>query len=386
MDEIAGTAPLTVRIHDESSNQNPTAVAGPNQELFLKLGEFRKKVTLDGSSSFDPDGFISTYEWSGPSGSYTGEFFTLNLEEGAHEFSLVVTDEGGARSKAEAIRVDIIGPPSLLPAKIGAYQTMEIYGLSYGTGLTNDGATEKMLPIGIIVPLLDDPKLRLPWYLMIASSGFKGSPIFTVVPRARLLASAGMVVLITGSRVENEMPVTPGDEQGDSILRRAVRAHLADTQKAIDWIVANSVTEKYALNLNWGGIGGFSAAGITALLYISSEPSHKFAYAVISGAAFGLWPTKGPEGTMDIRHFSTEEALNESTPPILTFVHESEIPIGTKALARYVNRLNLFKQNLTFVKKGYKHANFLGFGPVILDDEEIEPIEVIRRHILNVLP
>ena len=94
----------TITIIVTNINQAPSANAGPDQSVYES-----DTVTLDGSNSTDPDGFISAYLWSQIGGtnvilSDTTEsqpFFTAPYVGAAGEsllFRLTVTDDGGLQS------------------------------------------------------------------------------------------------------------------------------------------------------------------------------------------------------------------------------------------------------------------------------------------------
>ena len=74
-----------------SPSAPPVANAGP--ELSLEcVSPSSTLVTLDGSGSFDPDGDVLSYTWSGPFGTASGPSPTVALPLGASTISLVVND------------------------------------------------------------------------------------------------------------------------------------------------------------------------------------------------------------------------------------------------------------------------------------------------------
>jgi len=103
---------MRVFVNKPGTNQPPVARAGSNQSITLPTNI----VSLDGSSSTDPDNNITSYTWlkiSGPS------FFSIsninavqpqvsNLVEGIYQFELKVTDAGGLFS-TDTVQV-IINP------------------------------------------------------------------------------------------------------------------------------------------------------------------------------------------------------------------------------------------------------------------------------------
>jgi hypothetical protein len=91
----------------DNTNASPTSAAGGDQAISLPANS----VTVDGSSSFDPDGTISSYSWSKIAGPAT---FTIvsptsastdinNLIVGQYTFRLTVTDNLGATATDDVI-------------------------------------------------------------------------------------------------------------------------------------------------------------------------------------------------------------------------------------------------------------------------------------------
>jgi len=71
-------------------------------------------VTLDGSASFDPDGFIANYSWSEGAtviASGTANKVVAELTQGVHSVILTVTDNDGFTS-TDSVRVDITNGPN----------------------------------------------------------------------------------------------------------------------------------------------------------------------------------------------------------------------------------------------------------------------------------
>jgi hypothetical protein len=85
----------------KSLNIPPVADAGEDRTV---NSDERGKATilLDGTRSYDPDGVISKWSWSEGGGKEIGESpqIRVRLSEGVHNFSLTVTDNGGATAKA----------------------------------------------------------------------------------------------------------------------------------------------------------------------------------------------------------------------------------------------------------------------------------------------
>jgi hypothetical protein len=95
-------------------NQPPVAAAGPDQQLLA--GE---TVTLDGSSSHDPDGVITGWAWMLPGGSaVTGATAQVRLTvPGPYEAVLQVTDDRGATS-TDTVVLTAISPQAAIRALI----------------------------------------------------------------------------------------------------------------------------------------------------------------------------------------------------------------------------------------------------------------------------
>jgi hypothetical protein len=106
------------------ANQSPTAAAGTDQTITLPTSS----VTVDGSSSSDPDGTISTYEWTKTSGPVTYTIVSPNsastnitgLVAGTYVFTLTVTDNDSA-TDTDTITITVNAEPSDPVIKIFKY-------------------------------------------------------------------------------------------------------------------------------------------------------------------------------------------------------------------------------------------------------------------------
>ena len=95
---------VTVNPHVNKVNEMPVANAGIDTTIQLPASTY----VLNASASQDPDGSITNYQWTQISGPNTVTASTLNssvvdisnLQEGAYEFQLTVTDNQGATSQA----------------------------------------------------------------------------------------------------------------------------------------------------------------------------------------------------------------------------------------------------------------------------------------------
>ncbi|MEJ0106386.1 MAG: PKD domain-containing protein [Bacteroidota bacterium] len=112
------------------ANQLPVANAGANQTITLPANS----VTLDGSSSADPDGTISAYTWSKVSGPAQGTISNTsaastsitNLAQGIYVFKLTVKDNGNATA-ADSVTITVNAAANKPPvANAGANQTITL--------------------------------------------------------------------------------------------------------------------------------------------------------------------------------------------------------------------------------------------------------------------
>ncbi|QNA45423.1 PKD domain-containing protein [Lacibacter sediminis] len=95
------------------TNKSPIAVAGPDQGMTLP----KDSVLLDGSSSNDPDGKITVWQWkkiNGPvsfiiTNSMATKATAKNLTAGVYLFELTVTDDGDLQAK-DTIQVMVDDP------------------------------------------------------------------------------------------------------------------------------------------------------------------------------------------------------------------------------------------------------------------------------------
>lgn len=98
---------------DTNSNKSPIANAGAVQKITLPIDS----VLLDGSSSIDIDGTITSYNWTKISGPTSSNIISPNssktlvktLVMGIYEFQLIVTDNGGLSSK-DTIQIIVDSP------------------------------------------------------------------------------------------------------------------------------------------------------------------------------------------------------------------------------------------------------------------------------------
>jgi PKD repeat protein len=100
-DESAtGTDDVRITVVAQAGNLPPIADAGPDQTVVDHDGDGSALVTVDGSGSTDPDGFITDYLWGPPIGG-GGETIGANLDVGVHTVTLTVTDNDSATDTDE---------------------------------------------------------------------------------------------------------------------------------------------------------------------------------------------------------------------------------------------------------------------------------------------
>jgi chitodextrinase len=105
-DGATNTDQVTVNVQADVNKLNlpPVAIAGPDTTIYLPANSY----TLNGQQSYDPDGTIVSYQWqqiNGPnmeaSTSMNGVQVNLtNMQAGAYQFQLTVTDNQGSTSTA----------------------------------------------------------------------------------------------------------------------------------------------------------------------------------------------------------------------------------------------------------------------------------------------
>ncbi|CAL1518097.1 PKD domain-containing protein [Chitinophaga sp. MM2321] len=132
-DGATASARVTVTVNDApAQNKPPVANAGANQTVTLPISS----VTLDGSTSSDPDGTIATYAWkkiSGPgagtiSSPATNTTIATGLVTGVYIFELTVTDNNGATNAARTTVIVNDAPVQNKPpvANAGTNQTVTL--------------------------------------------------------------------------------------------------------------------------------------------------------------------------------------------------------------------------------------------------------------------
>lgn len=113
-DDEGATDEDTVEI-TVNANAAPTADAGPDVSVVDADDNGEETVTLDGSGSTDPDGFLTDYEWSvGGVVIGTGPILGHTFGVGTALVELTVTDNGAA-SHTDSVTVTVDPPPPNQP-------------------------------------------------------------------------------------------------------------------------------------------------------------------------------------------------------------------------------------------------------------------------------
>ena len=112
---------------DNKNNKPPIAVAGPDQVITLPIDS----VLLDGSSSSDPDGMISSYLWTKISGPVSFNIIkpadsitrVKTLMAGTYLFELKITDNGGLSAKDT---MQVIVNTAIVVSSLGCNASMQV--------------------------------------------------------------------------------------------------------------------------------------------------------------------------------------------------------------------------------------------------------------------
>lgn len=154
-DNDGATATDIVKITITNVNQPPSANAGPDQTQPETTGGFPTTVSLNGAGSTDPDGTISSYQWTRID-SHTGIPVSLSSTSAAQpsfeapsvtsdttfEFKLTVTDNDGAKA-TDQVQITISNvniPPT---ANAGPNQTRPETTNGSPTTITLNGSTSE---------------------------------------------------------------------------------------------------------------------------------------------------------------------------------------------------------------------------------------------------
>ncbi len=114
-----GKDTIVITVNPAAPNQAPVANAGNNVTITLPTNS----LTLNGSSSYDPDGTITAYQWTKLNGPAQFTIATptqrqtlvSNLVQGTYSFVLMVTDNSGATAKDTVTVIVDAGVVNQLP-------------------------------------------------------------------------------------------------------------------------------------------------------------------------------------------------------------------------------------------------------------------------------
>ena len=224
----------------------PVAHAGPDQRVMSGA-----TVKLDGRGSMDSDGMISSYAWTrtgGTGGSvilsdasrkrptFTADILAPGASDVTHVFSLVVTDDGNARSVADTMTVVVMSPfvttvanagPDLTVAS-GATVTLDGSGSAVDRRRTRSHAWTRTGGTGGTVTL-DDASAEEP--IFTADTLAAGADDVTYVFELTVTDSDGgtSVDTVTITATSNEAPVASAgeDQTVDSGARVRLRGDLS---------------------------------------------------------------------------------------------------------------------------------------------------------------
>jgi predicted esterase len=142
---LTGTARVSV-IVKPAANKPPVANAGNNIQIQLPVNS----ASLDGSSSTDTDGQITTWAWKKTAGPAGGDLSAAaaaktnagNLQEGTYTFQLTVTDNAGASSSANVNVVVLAAVPQNKPPVANAGNNIQIQLPVNSASLDGSGSTD----------------------------------------------------------------------------------------------------------------------------------------------------------------------------------------------------------------------------------------------------
>ncbi len=145
--------PIQITVVGQTTpNQPPVARPGDNVSVQLPVNS----VTLDGSSSSDPDGTIKTYLWelqSGPEATIENpseaKTVVSKLSEGTYVFKLTVTDDQGATG-SDTVTVTVLPLPNVPPVAIAFAEPSSVVLSANGSAVSQLSGVESSDPDGTI--------------------------------------------------------------------------------------------------------------------------------------------------------------------------------------------------------------------------------------------
>jgi len=139
----------TIEARFERNNELPVADAGVDQQHTLSYGETQMEVVLDGSNSYDPDGAVIAYDWTGAPDPDNIEQPTVLLSEGIYVFTLTVEDNDGGRSNPDQVTITIDPAPTNQAPEVNAGDDQEIT-LPQNQVTLDGSAADDGLPINVL--------------------------------------------------------------------------------------------------------------------------------------------------------------------------------------------------------------------------------------------
>lgn len=123
-------APVQMIISGEPEQPNKPPVARPGDNASVQLPV--NSITLDGTSSSDPDGTIKTYLWEKQSGADAtietpdqSKTVVSNLSQGVYDFKLTVTDDVGATNSAD-VTITVLQAANIPPIASATAKPIEV--------------------------------------------------------------------------------------------------------------------------------------------------------------------------------------------------------------------------------------------------------------------
>jgi hypothetical protein len=204
-DQNGATGTDSVRITVQPAvNKAPVANAGAGINITLPVNA----VNLDGSKSYDPDGTISTYNWTriaGPNtpaatGANTAQLSLSGLVAGTYTYQLTVTDNSGA-SSSSSVKV-IVSAAGNLPPVANAGPNQQITAPANKVTLTGLGSSD---PDGTIA--------SYSWAIVSGPGTVTISNSNTATPSVAGLITGGYIFQLTvtdnsGSTAKDQVTVT----------------------------------------------------------------------------------------------------------------------------------------------------------------------------------
>jgi hypothetical protein len=215
-------APLQFVIQEPPPNRPPVAMAG--DDISIRLPQ--NTVTMDGSSSADPDENIVSYTWaykSGPASFVIGNPAIIKtdvqgLTEGDYVFTLTVTDAGGLTSVDE-VKITVLpalNQPPVANAGNDTQVTLPATVTLIGTASDPDGPapalkwTLKSAPTGATANITGDTTLN-----PVISFTRAGLYVFTLTATDNKGATASDDISVAVNDVPNQLPiVNAGNDTG----------------------------------------------------------------------------------------------------------------------------------------------------------------------------